>query len=129
MIAQDVMEPFPYLLEQNATNQAMLAALRRSGAPVWPFVDREGRLVGVATPESATDGCGAFGQHPGGHHGLTKPITIAHNAAFPEIYELFSTEGCMEMVVVADQRPIGYITFSGFISLIEPINTATFSHD
>jgi GGDEF domain-containing protein len=129
VIAQDVMEPFPYLLQQNATNQAMLAALRRSGAPVWPFVDREGRLVGVATPESETDGSGAFGQHPSGHHALTKPITIAHNAAFPEIYELFSTEGCMEMVVVADQRPIGYITFSGFISLIEPINTATFSHD
>jgi GGDEF domain-containing protein len=129
VIAQDVMEPFPYLLEQHAASQAKLAALRRSGAPVWPFVDREGRLVGVSTPDSTTDGSSALDQHPNGRHALTKPITIAHNAAFPEIYELFSTEGCMEMIVVADDQPIGYITFSGFISLIEPINTATFSSD
>src|SRR5207248_969634 len=43
VIAQDIMEPFPAVLERESTNLAMLAALRRSGAPVWPFVDREGQ--------------------------------------------------------------------------------------
>ena len=56
-------------------------------------------------------------------------MTIAHDAAFPEIYDTFSTEGCLKMVVVADRRPIGYLTCSGFLSLIEPINSATFASD
>jgi hypothetical protein len=33
------------------------------------------------------------------------------------------------MVVVADRRPIGYLTCSGFLSLIEPIDSATFAGD
>jgi GGDEF domain-containing protein len=129
VVAQDIMEPFPLVLERDAANHAMLAALRRSGAPVWPFVDHEGRLVGVASPESAADAVAARGPNSNGSHSLSKPVTIAHNAAFPEIYEAFSTQGCLEMVVIADHRPIGYLTLSGFLSLIEPIDSATFSQD
>ncbi len=129
VIAQDIMEPFPFVLERNSANQAMLAALRRSRAPVWPFVDHEGRLVGVASPASATDAIAGRGPMPIGNQDLSNPVTIAHNATFPEIYEEFSTQGCLEMVVVADRRPIGYLTLSGFLSLIEPINSATFSSD
>jgi two-component system, cell cycle response regulator len=129
VIAQDIMEPFPAVLKHDSENQAMLAALRRSGAPVWPFVDREGRLVGVASPAAATDDVAVWEPNSSGSEALTKPVTIAHNAAFPEIYEAFSTQGCLIMVVVADRRPIGYLTCSGFLSLIEPINSATFSSD
>ena len=126
VIAQDIMEPFPYVLERNPLNRAMLAALRRSGAPLWPFVNHEGRLVGVATP-SPMEVADEWDQNAEESLTLTNPVTIAHNASFPEIYEAFSSQGCLEMVVVADHRPIGYLTFSGFISLIEPINSATFS--
>ncbi|HEV2969704.1 MAG TPA: diguanylate cyclase [Pirellulales bacterium] len=129
VIAQDIMEPFPAVLDRDSANQAMLAALRRSGAPVWPFVDREGRLVGVASPAPATDAFAAWEPNSKGGEALTQPVTIAHNAAFPEIYEAFSTQGCLIMVVVAEHRPIGYLTCSGFLSLIEPINSATFSSD
>jgi GGDEF domain-containing protein len=127
VVAQDIMEPFPYVLEQSSVNHAMLAALRGSGMPIWPFVNSEGRLVGVVTP-SATDAAEWDHFHEE-KLAPTKPITIAHNAPFPEIYETFSTEGCPEIVVVADNRPIGYLTFDGFISLIEPIHSATFSRD
>jgi GGDEF domain-containing protein len=130
VIAQDIMEPFPAVLERDSVDQALLAALRRSGAPVWPFVDRQGRLVGVASPESATDGIAANQPSASGGPVLSQPVTIAHDAAFPDIYDTFSTEGCLTMVVVADRRPIGYLTCSGFLSLIEPINSATFaSHE
>ncbi len=133
VVAQDIMEPFPAVLDRDATNPATLAALRRGRAPVWPFVDRDGRLVGVASPApasaSATDAAAppetAFGESPT----LTEAVTIAHDAVFPEIYEAFSTQGCLIIVVVADRRPIGYLTFSGFLSLIEPINSATFASD
>jgi len=129
VIAQDIMEPFPAVLERDSINQAMLAALRRSGAPVWPFVDLEGRLVGVASPGSESDAVNGRQSNSHGRPALTDPVTIAHNAAFPEIYEAFSTQGCLTIVVVADHRPIGYLTCSGFLSLIEPINSATFSSD
>jgi GGDEF domain-containing protein len=129
VIAQDIMEPFPAVLEHDSPNPAMLAALRRSGAPVWPFVDHEGRLVGVASPELAADAIALGGPNSNGSQALIKPVTIDHNAVFPEIYEAFSTQGCLTIVVVADHRPIGYLTCSGFLSLIEPINSATFASD
>jgi GGDEF domain-containing protein len=126
VIAQDIMEPFPALLEREAIDQPLLAALRRSEAPVWPFVDRQGRLVGVASPESEIDAIAAKGSREG-IPALANPVTIPHDAAFPEIYDKFSTEGCLSMVVVADRRPIGYLTCGGFLSLIEPITSATFA--
>jgi GGDEF domain-containing protein len=127
VVAQDIMEPFPCVLERHQVNPAMLTALHRSGAPIWPFVNREGRLVGVFTP-SATDATPKWDQHTEEHLALSNPVTIAYNATFSEIYDAFSTQGCLEMVVVADHHPIGYLTFSGFISLIEPINSATFAN-
>jgi diguanylate cyclase (GGDEF)-like protein len=123
VIAQDIMEPFPAVLERDAENHAMLAALHRSGAPIWPFVDRDGRLVGVSSPPSATVASAAGSDS----QAITQPVTIAHNATFPEIYEAFSSEGCLTMVVVNDQRPVGYLSCDGFLSLLEPINSATFS--
>src|SRR5690606_108954 len=39
VIAQDIMEPFPAILERESDNRAMLAALRRSECPIWPLVD------------------------------------------------------------------------------------------
>ena len=89
------------------TIRAMLAALRRSRAPVWPFVDQR-RSIGrrCLAREHGFDDDGACGHRtPSEADALTKPVTIAHNAAFPEIYEAFSTQGCLTMVVVADQRP------------------------
>jgi GGDEF domain-containing protein len=129
VMAQDIMEPFPAVLKRNAGNRATLEALRRSGAPVWPFVDRDGRLVGVGSPGTEMEEADALSSHSSDVEPLTEPVTIAHDAAFQEIYEAFSTQGCLTMVVVADRRPIGYLTCSGFLSLIEPIDSATFASD
>ncbi len=126
VVAQDIMEPFPGAIEREPLNRPMFAAFRRSGMPIWPFVNREGRLMGVVTPESSDD-AGQCDEHGEEDLELSKPVTIAHNATFSEIYEAFSTHGCLEMVVVVGDRPIGYITFGGFISLIEPIDSATFA--
>ena len=127
VIAQDLMEPFPSVLARESVDEAMLTALRRSGAPVWPFVDHEGGLVGVILSAVDADTNVEWGPNSNGSQLITNPATIAYNAAFPEIYEAFSTQGCLEIVVVADQRPIGYITFRGFTSLVERVNSATFS--
>jgi hypothetical protein len=129
VIAQDIMEPFPAVLERDAVSPALLAALSRSGAPVWPLVDREGRLVGVASPDAAAGTVAGRGSASGKSAALAQPVTIAHDAAFPEICAAFSTQDCLSLIVVADQRPLGYLTASGFLSLIEPIHSATFSRE
>lgn len=126
LIAQDIMEPFPAVLEQDSPNHAMLAALQRSGAPVWPLVDSEGRLIGVVSPEAATTATAVWGPDSNGNQALTKGDTIAHNAIFREISETFSAQTCQSIVVVAENRPVGYLTRSGFRSLIAPINSATY---
>ena len=53
VVAQDIMEPFPALLERDADQSELAEALRRSGIPVRPYVDHDGRLVGVAADETA----------------------------------------------------------------------------
>ena len=53
VVAQDIMEPFPALLEQNADQSELAESLRRAGIPVRPYVDHEGRLVGVAVDDEA----------------------------------------------------------------------------
>ena len=127
--AQDIMEPFPAVLERESADPAMLAALRRGESPVWPFVDRDGQLVGVASPESPADATAIWPADAAAGQALVTPVTIAHDAAFPEIYEAFSSQGCMTMVVVGDGRPVGYLTCGGFLSLIEPIMSATYASD
>jgi hypothetical protein len=81
----------------------------------------------VSSPQPADPA--AHGARLSDSQAISKPVTIAHNATFPEIYEAFSSEGCLTMVVVNDQRPVGYLSCDGFLSLLEPINSATFSHD
>ena len=127
VVAQDIMEPFPGA-RARSTEPSDARRFASQWVPIWPFVNHEGRLVGVVTPGHRTTL--AVRRDPARKsRTLTNPVTIAHNATFPEIYEAFSTQGCLEMVVVADHRPIGYLTFDGFISLIEPIDSATFSRD
>src|SRR5262249_54628634 len=82
LVAQDIMEPFPFVLKRDGANHAMLAALRRSGPPVWPLVDHEGRLVGIVPPELMTSATDDLEPNLEAGPVVTSPPTIAHNAAF-----------------------------------------------
>ncbi|HKD37724.1 MAG TPA: diguanylate cyclase, partial [Pirellulales bacterium] len=93
VMAQDIMEPFPAVLIRDADNRPTLEALERSGVPVWPFVDRDGRLVGVASPATETDDADVLSSQANADEALIEPVTVAHDAAFQEIYETFSTQG------------------------------------
>ena len=127
VVAQDIMEPFSAILQSGVDQPAMVAALRRAEAPVCPYVDRDGRLVGVASAQSRVDDHVATWVNSLAALPISKPTTIPHDATFPEIYEAFSTQACGTLIVVADGRPLGYITCSGFLSLIEPIDSSTFA--
>jgi GGDEF domain-containing protein len=128
VVAQDIMESFPALLEHGLDEREMIDALHSAGVPVLPYVTREGRLVGVASDQNAASDA---------HFDTTKrlpgtliamPETIPHDATFPEIYEAFSSRGCATLVVLAEERPLGYITCDGFLSMIDPVHTQSFAH-
>ena len=51
VVAQDIMEPFPAVLQLDAEQSELADVLRNSGIPVRPYVDRDGRLVGIAVDE------------------------------------------------------------------------------
>lgn len=128
VVAQDVMEPFPAVLVRGTQQYELAAALRRSSVPVRPYVDDQGRLVGVADADSAASelgphrGCGSEDEP------LTMPETIASDASFPEIFEAFSSRGCTMLIVTADEVPLGYITCDGFLSTIDPIHTQSYTY-
>jgi hypothetical protein len=58
---------------------------------------------------------------------LAMPETIAYDAGFPEIFEAFSSRGCATLVVTANDRPLGYLTCDGFLSMIDPIDAGSFA--
>ncbi|MGD9631868.1 MAG: CBS domain-containing protein [Pirellulales bacterium] len=124
VVAQDIMEPFPALLEKDTDQSELAEALRKAGIPVRPYVDRDGRLIGVVDDEAAAAETRA-GQ-PAAAPTLSKPETIACDASFPEIYEAFSSRGCATLVVTAGDHPLGYLTCDGFLSMIDPIHSESF---
>lgn len=126
VVAQDIMEPFPAVLECDGTQPELVESLSRSGVAVRPYVDSEGRLIGVATDDPTAaethvevSECSVS---------LAMPETISYDANFPEIYEAFSSRGCATLVVTANERPLGYLTCDGFLSMIDPIHATTFAH-
>jgi GGDEF domain-containing protein len=123
VVAQDIMEPFPAVLQRDAEQSELAEALRSSGIPVRPYVDSEGRLVGIAAEE------GAAPESQIGHPGamLAKPEAISYDASFPEILEAFSSRDCATLIVTANERPLGYLTCDGFLSMIDPIHAETFA--
>jgi diguanylate cyclase (GGDEF)-like protein len=123
VVAQDVMEPFPALLEQGAEPDGRVAALQRAGIAMRPYVDGSGHLVGVAE-----NGNAGAETRIGSNEQIAMPETISHNASFPEIYEAFSSRGCSTLVVTADNHPLGYLTCEGFLSMIDPITSETFAN-
>jgi GGDEF domain-containing protein len=127
VVAQDIMEPFPALLLQGADQSELADAIGRSGIPVRPYVDRDGRLVGVLS-EAASAAETQIGENGGDSAAdLAMPETIPHSASFPEIYEAFSSRGCSTLVVVAGEHPLGYLSCDGFLSMIDPISAESFS--
>ena len=55
------------------------------------------------------------------------PETISYDASFPEIFEAFSSRGCATLVVTDGERPLGYLTCDGFLSMIDPIHAESFA--
>lgn len=124
VVAQDIMEPFPALLEKDQDQTEVAEALRRAGIPVRPYVDRDGRLIGVIDDAAAAAETRVGEPVPA--PALSKPETIACDASFPEIYEAFSSRGCATLVVTAGEHPLGYLTCDGFLSMIDPIHSESF---
>jgi GGDEF domain-containing protein len=127
VIAQDIMEVFPALLDCENEQPELEEAFVRAGIRVRPYVDRDGRLIGVMT--QAESGADTSGDASAGaiHTKLAMPETIVYDATFPDIYEAFSSRGCDMLVVTANDRPLGYVAFDGFLSMIDPIDAESYS--
>ena len=104
VVAQDIMEPFPALLEYDAPHSEISEALRRTGLPVRPFVDKNGKLKGVAAEECSVRETRISDDDAQPGEKLVTPETISFDASFPEIYEAFSSRGCATLVVTHDER-------------------------
>jgi GGDEF domain-containing protein len=128
VVAQDIMEPFPALLEYDAPHSEISETLRGAGLPVRPFVDKNGKLKGVAADESSVRETRISDDNGQPSEKVLTPETISFDASFPEIYEAFSSRGCATLVVTHEERPLGYLTCDGFLSLIDPIDGGSFAH-
>jgi GGDEF domain-containing protein len=124
VVAQDIMEPFPAVLERDAQQPELAEAFLSSGVSVQPVVDQDGRLAGIAADDASLSQISTSHASPT----LATPETIAHDASFAEILEAFSSRDCATLIVTAAERPLGYLTCDAFLSMIDPIHTETFGH-
>jgi predicted transcriptional regulator len=128
VVAQDIMEPFPALLSRDTEQPELVDTLRRANIPVRPCVDREGRLAGYLT-DSQNTADNFIGDSSDEFYSSPETLeTISHDATFPEIYEALSTHDCGALVVTAGNRPLGYVTREGFLSMIDPIHAESFAN-
>lgn len=127
VVAQDIMEPFAAVFEQGPDQSDLAAALRGRGVSVLPFVDRDGKLIGIVSGDDAAAETQVGVIESLGDLRLAAPETIPHTASFPEIYEAFSSRGCSTLVVTANDEPLGYLTCEGFLSMIDPLASDTFA--
>lgn len=126
VVAQDIMEPFPAILGRDAAGDGSADAFSHSKMAMCPYVDRDGRLVGIAGDEAAAES--PLRRDSVAHEAmLAKPETIPFDANFQQIYEAFSSRGCTTLVVTANDRPLGYLTCENFLSMIDPIHAETFA--
>jgi GGDEF domain-containing protein len=129
VVAQDIMEPFPAFFSRDAEQAELNDALHQADIAVRPYVDREGRLAGVASDEHNTAETVIGDSSDTFDSSLATLETIPYDATFPEIYEAFSTRGCGTLVVTAEDRPLGYVTREGFLSMIDPIHAESFANN
>ena len=128
VVAQDIMEPFPAVLQRDGRTErtgrgapplgSSRAALCRSRRTIGRRCCR--RKHGRRNATSITR---AVGGHDARYAGDDSPTT----PTFPEIFEAFSSRGCATLVVTANDRPLGYLTFDGFLSMIDPIDAESFA--
>jgi hypothetical protein len=128
VVAQDIMEPFPAVMQTDAADSEISALLRRGGVPVRPYVDHCGKLKGVASDECSVRETRLNEEDQQVAEKLVTPETIPFDASFPEIYEAFSSRGCATLVVTHEDRPLGYLTCDSFLSLIDPIDAESFAY-
>jgi len=129
IVAQDIMEPFPALLDCDADQAELLQTLRRANTAVNPDIDSESQAAGqVSHEKNATDTFIEYSSETfGGNSSLVTPEAIPHDATFAEIYEAFSSRGCDMLVVTSEGRWLGYITSDGFCSMIDPIHAESYA--
>ena len=120
VVAQDIMEPFPAIPNRNSVNADFFDSLH-AGAALRAYLEGNGCFAGSALAADGKQGSSEPAKS-------SMPEAIANDASFPEIYEAFTSRGCTELVVTAGDRPLGYITCDYFMSIIDPIDTESFTH-
>ncbi len=128
VVAQDIMTPFPMIFQCNSEHRNLADKFLHSDLGVRPYVDQEGKLIGIVTDQNAIVETHSIDLGGDDSVNLAIPETIRHDATFPEIYEAFSSQGCANLIVTAEDRPLGYVTFDEFLSMIDPITTESFAH-
>ena len=128
VVAQDIMNPLPIIFQCTSDYKRLSDEFLHSDLDIQPYVDQEGKLLGIAAASTSSGETHDIDVGNGDYITLAMPETIRHDATFPEIYEAFSSRGCANLIVTAEDRPLGYVTFDGFLSMIDPITTESFAH-
>ena len=128
VVAQDVMEAFPMILPQHNFQSLPLGEALSSAAsdrplpPCLPVVDQQGHLLGAVHPAE----CAQVGTWQNGHLAeliTPEPAVVDFNQPLSQLFETLQSVESGLVIVVQDERPVGYITREGLASLIvDPIN-------
>jgi len=132
LIARDVMVPFTLQWDSSDSPTAMARAIDHSGVTYVPCLDEEGLYLGVLNrqalasllPEGASSETLEDLDFASIVERIESPLTIRE--PYAELMDHFTADDQQVVVVLRDERPLGYVTHAALASLLETVDDQTF---
>ncbi len=137
LTARDVMVPFTFPWDAAKSLEAVAGAIRNSGVAYIPCLGDGGVYLGVLSREVLTrlaqDDSGPEGMEelsdPSFADRIETPLTVREDLPYAELMDHFTADDQHMVVVLRNERPLGYVTHATLATLLESVDRETFQVD
>ncbi len=137
LTARDVMVPFTMEWDVAEPWTVAETAIRNSGIVYIPCLEKGSLYLGVLSREmlegQASDGLNQEGQEEPGELSvmdrIETPLTVREDLPYAELMDHFTADDQHMVVVLRNERPLGYVTHAALASLLESVDRGTFQGD
>lgn len=131
LTARDAMVPFTFQWDASVSSETAEMAIRNSGVAYIPCLGDDGLYLGVISRETpgsqAPEGAGREESKESSIlDRLETPQTVREDLPYAELMDHFTADDQHLLVVLRNERPLGYVTHAALASLLESVDQETF---
>jgi len=136
LTARDVMVPFTLPWDMSDSREIAGRAIRHTGVAYVPCLGEGGLYQGILSRETleahTSDNSISGSSDERGESSLTElmetPRTVREDLPYADLMDHFTADDEQMVVVLRDERPLGYVTHATLSTLLESVDRETF-HD